>query len=208
VSAPNDDTTELPIVRVRSDQARALADVIAIKQDLDFVAQAADRLVELLSTEEADGVLTRALQTAALIAYVRCFASGKRYGLNEETLDRGPEGAREYHEHLKDLRDKHIAHSVNPFEQTLIAVILSSDERTVEGVAQLSAQHLSFDQDGAEQLASYARRLSTVLDSEGRRLTEAVQAESEASLEDLRSRPRGLEIRVPGPDQVGKPRQQ
>ncbi|MDQ3740123.1 MAG: hypothetical protein M3389_04180, partial [Actinomycetota bacterium] len=125
---------DLPVITIESEDARALADLVSIKRDLEFVATAAERLAELTSRESVDVVAARALQTAALIAYVRCFASGKRFGLNDDTLSKGPKGAREYHQHLKDMRDKHIAHSVNPFEQAKIGVILSADEKSVEGV--------------------------------------------------------------------------
>ena len=101
------------------------------------------RLLQLLDENSNDDVLLRSYWTAALISYIRCFATGKRFGLSPETVFKGREGATEVHEFVLDLRTKHIAHSVNPFEQTVVGVILSAPEsgrREVEGVAALCCQ--------------------------------------------------------------------
>ncbi len=197
---------QLPIVQVDFDEARELADLLTIRADLEFVAEAADRLAGLLDKEPLDGVIAKALQSAALIAYVRCFTSGKRFGLTEQTLDRGPEGAREYHRYLKDMRDKHIAHSVSPFERMAVGAVLSVDEDAVEGVAQFHMQHITFDKEGAIQLARYARQLSTVLNADGKKLTEDVQRKASETIAELRQRPRGLGFHAADPDQARRSR--
>ena len=47
---------------------------------------------------------------------MRCFAHGKRVRLDESVFDGQPEHVLKAHRYYKKIRDKHIAHSVNPFE--------------------------------------------------------------------------------------------
>jgi hypothetical protein len=44
-------------------------------------------------------------------------------------------GGTEFHQHYKKMRDKHIAHSVNPFEQVRVGVALSNDRERSEAPA-------------------------------------------------------------------------
>jgi hypothetical protein len=63
------------------------------------------------------------------------------------------------HQQYKDTRDKHVAHSVNPFEGMLVGAVLSppdSGQKVVEGVACLTASLQSYDADDVEQLGRLA----------------------------------------------------
>ena len=58
------------------------------------------------------------------------------------------------HQYFKNLRDKHIAHSVNPFEQVIAGVTLSHPadvEKKVEAVATLCSSLVSFVLDDLKQ---------------------------------------------------------
>jgi hypothetical protein len=195
-------------LRVEFEEAIELRDLVAVHNDLQFVALAADRLSELLEqSKDADSVLVEALQTAALIAYARCFGTGKRGRLTEETIDRMPsEGTREFHRHLKDLRDKHIAHSVNAFEQTAIGVVLSPDRSQVLGVASFHMKHISFELEGARQMAQFARELTTVVNSDIKRLNDAVLERAGSELDEIKKQPAEMRLYAPGPDQADTPR--
>ena len=108
---------KLPTVRVDFAEAGHLADLLSIHQDHSFTIGASTRLLEAINEMPGDSVLIQSLWTAALISYIRCFASGKRYGLSEEILSRLEGAPIDVHRFYKHLRDKHIAHSVNPFEE-------------------------------------------------------------------------------------------
>ena len=168
-----------------------------------------DRLAVLVSddpSEGDDGLLANALQEAALIAYARCFGTGKRFGLTEENIAKGPPGALAYHRYLKDMRDKHIAHSVNPFEQTAVGVILDPTSSTIQGVAHFHMRHIAFDKEGAEQFARYVRALRTVLSADGQRLSELVQDEARRLPLDELKRHEGLGFYAQDPESASRPR--
>jgi hypothetical protein len=204
---------DIPHVEVRFGEARELADALSVAMDLDFVIEVLTRLAQHLREPDPDGVHARAYWSAALIAYVRCFATGKRAALTPDVFEgiSGPEHSAEVvHQHFKDMRDKHIAHSVNPFEQVTVALMLSpesSTERKVEGVGTLMMQHLSPTVEGVEsllELAKIARRhvAARVKDAQAATLAKGEEADVEALYEKA-----GLKLHVPGPEQAGRPRQ-
>ena len=109
--------------RVDFDAAIELTNWRGILVDLEFVRDACDRL---LRTDESDPVLRRALFDAALVAYARCFEGneGVRVGLDESDLEGMGEGKLlAFHRFFIQIREKHIAHSVNEFEYGVIGVV-------------------------------------------------------------------------------------
>src|SRR6516164_10317876 len=66
--------------------ARVLADQASIIQDLQFVMDCCKRLLTELAVpaEDRDTVLPLALWSSAVVAYARCFGSGRRFGLATE----------------------------------------------------------------------------------------------------------------------------
>lgn len=130
------------VYSMRTPAARAVADLLAIQQDLNFVSEACDLLLDLPSVDpRLHATLARALWSSALVAYARCFATGKRLGLTTDDVQRVPNGTQavEFHGKMIDLRNKHIAHSVNPLEFIKIGVMVGSlsgdDEERVTGLA-------------------------------------------------------------------------
>lgn len=121
--------------------ARAVADLLAIQKDLEFVSEACHLLLDLPSgNPRLHATWSRALWSSALVAYARCFATGKRLGLTTEDVQRVPNGphAVAFHGKMIELRNKHIAHSVNPLESINIGVMvgtLTDDEERVTGLA-------------------------------------------------------------------------
>jgi hypothetical protein len=146
---------QLPISELNTDDAALLGDLGLVVQDLRSVKELCRRLAGELDREPKDAVQIEALWTAALVKYVRCFSSGKRFGVKQDIfsgLDGDPIGA---HKYFKNLRDKHVAHSVNPFERVRVGVLLSAPSvqpQIVEGVAVLSRSLISTSREGAETL--------------------------------------------------------
>jgi len=106
--------------RIDFPEAIELANWAGIRLDLKFVCDACDRLIH---TDQSDDILRRALFVAALVAYARCFKGneGVRIGLKENDLESmGENKVLAFHQFFITLRDKHIAHSVNDFEQAVI----------------------------------------------------------------------------------------
>jgi hypothetical protein len=136
-SDPDDagDVAPQTVYEMRTPAAREVADLLAMQQDLTFVWEACDLLLDLPTDEPGlQALLTRALWSSALIAYARCFATGKRLGLKDDDVRRVPNGdeAVKFHRKLLDLRNKHIAHSVNPLEFIKIGVMVGPLSRDDE----------------------------------------------------------------------------
>lgn len=147
---------QLPIAPLKTQDASKLGDLCLVLQDLHRVIDTCTRLLAELEQEHQDNLLIDALWTAALIRYVRCFASGQRNRIREEILADLPGDPIGTHRYFKDMRDKHIAHSVNPFEEITIGAVLSVDGRNVEGIAMLSRTLICINKEGVETLRDLA----------------------------------------------------
>ena len=154
------------IVTLESPSAARLADLASILQDLRFIVGCCDLLMAQLRLPdpERDGVAVAAAWSAALIAYRRCFDAGVRGGLTVADVQAlGLQGeVLKIHKFLHDMRDKHIAHSVNPYEVVRIGAVLSPPEsvdRKVEGIATLSMKHVVADERGSCSSADSRRAL-------------------------------------------------
>lgn len=85
--------------------------------------------------------VTDAFSTAIVVRYCRAFVSGVRHGLGEQDLTVLTQEQRENHNRLRALRDKHIAHSVNAFEDTRIQARFCLERVNEEGVTSVGAAH-------------------------------------------------------------------
>jgi hypothetical protein len=154
---------ELPTKRFESDDAREYADLVSVCNDLTFVLAATDRLLQELDKrdDKPDQVVLRAYWSAATIAYMRCFGSGKRRTLKANLFATVTGGA-ETHEHIKNTRDKHVAHSVNAFEEAQVGFIVGAAPTTsVEGVAHMMMFRICDDKPGVQNLQLLARTALT-----------------------------------------------
>ena len=200
---------ENPIAKVDYEEAKKLADLGAIVQDLGFTMKTCSRLKKLLKEKSQDSILIESMWTAALIRYTRCFARGKRFGLTESIFDGLKGEPHKVHKMYIDLRNKHIAHSVSPFEQMEVGLILSpknSHERKIIGVATMSMRHISPDVEGVHQLGLLAKvLLKKVCELAKQHEEKTLEAGRTIPIDDLykRARPRMV---APGPELTNKPR--
>jgi len=190
-----------PLYECSLPEAKILADLQGNSNDLHLVM---DILTRLLSAQN-DVLLSRALFSAGLITYRRCFNSGVRQGLARADIVALPNNAIELHDYLIAQANKLIAHSVNPFEQTKVGVLVIDEQ--VAGVATASAQLVVFDESGIRQWVSLVKLIgNTVLNP---RVEAARAAVSDAvktlPVADLSKAPI-LRYQAPGPEQAGKRR--
>ncbi len=148
--------------------AAEYADLVSITHDLAFVANACERLCTEIAKPEIDSdpVITQALWTAALVTYARCFATGKRkVGLTSDDIALVPlEGqVVEWHKYLIDMRNKHIAHSVNPFEAVSVGAVVGSSG-DVEAVGCLWMRHIAGDEVAVMQTGRLAFALLKLIE--------------------------------------------
>lgn len=203
---PSQQEQSLLVVDADFSQAEQWADLYSIARDLDSAIQICERLIELLPSN--DQVLIESLWTAALIKYARCFSSGKRFGLSIDVCDElkgDPKGA---HQYYIDMRNKHLAHSVNPFEQVKIGLVLSDPkvERKIVGTIQFSQFHISAKEDGVRTLRNLCGVLKTKLTGAATEHYEAVLAHAKSL--DIEQLYRSAQMRTvaPGPAEAGQAR--
>jgi len=200
---------ENPIAKVEYEEVKKLADLGAIIQDLGFTMKTCSRLKKLLEEKSQDSLLIESMWTAALIRYTRCFASGKRFGLSESIFNGLKGEPHKVHKMYIDLRNKHIAHSVNPFEQMEVGLILSplnSNERKIVGVAKLSMRHICPDIEGVHQLGLLAKvLLERVCELAKQQEKKVLEKGRSIPIDELYNRPR-LRMVAPGPELTDKPR--
>ena len=110
--------------------AQLLADQIATIQDLQFVMECCKRLLSELVTpeDERDPVVPQALWSAALTAYGRCFAMGKRFGLTADDVRSLPlEGqVMKFHNWIVEERNQLARHPADPFDVAKVGTVLSA----------------------------------------------------------------------------------
>jgi hypothetical protein len=111
-----------PVKSIKIDlpEAVPLADLTSIRNDFRTAREFAVLLKKALPTEHLDeGKIAEALTIAMLTKYFRPFASGARLRLCANDLTTLSAPQRQAHLRLKEIRDKHIAHSFNAFEDGL-----------------------------------------------------------------------------------------
>ena len=200
---------ETYVVQADYEEALKLADVYSILQELKSVMETCTRLRQLLKAEQKDWLLIESLWTAALIRYSRCFASGKRHGLSEDIYKDLPGDAVGVHRLYENLRNKHIAHSVNPFEQVKVGLILSSEksqEKKVMEVSPFLMKLVATTDDDVRQLGALVKVLVNKLMKNGEQYEEeALRVGRSLPINELYSLPR-LRTVAPEPNDAGEAR--
>lgn len=151
----------LRAVTLRGEAAKRYADLVSVLTDLRLAMRCCEHLAAALekydrkNPQPDEDLRVESLWTTALVVYVRAFAGGRRQGLSRDIFDQIGRGTREVHEWAANMRDKRIAHAVNPFEQVQAIGLLSADATEVHGVANVGIRHIA-PGDGAEALATLA----------------------------------------------------
>lgn len=100
-------------------EAAKLADLSGILWDLKRACEFAELLAQELSSPNANWRLVEPLSIAAVVMYSRPFSGGVRLRLGEDDLKTLTPEQRSAHDHIRAYRDKHVAHSVNVFEENI-----------------------------------------------------------------------------------------
>ena len=129
-------------VDINIKEAYRLADLAGIRDDLE----ATEEICNLLLKEEmeikedtVDFIMSQALSAAALVSYARVFKQSVRAkGLPKEIKNMIPEELCEIHQWAINLRDKHVAHSVNAFEDNQVVASLFPEEHGHKGIFRIT----------------------------------------------------------------------
>lgn len=160
---------EQPTVQLAGPTAETLADLLSCRADLAHCVELLDAQLERPKAQQNDTV-GRGLWEAAVIAYARVFAGGVRHRarIPDEAIIAIDPLAMTLHEWLLGLRDKHVAHSVNAFDEVVVGSILASESdppRRVIGVAHLSARRIGEQRDVVANVRLLAHELGDYLDA-------------------------------------------
>jgi hypothetical protein len=118
-----------------------LADLTSISYDLERSRDFAERLKATLTVPSPETRLTEPLSIATIVQYCRPFAGGKRQNLNDSLLGVFNIDQRRKHQWFRDVRDKHIAHSVNAFEESHPIARYWLERVEQEGISSIECNH-------------------------------------------------------------------
>ena len=149
---------KLSVFQLQHPQRAELERLWTIEGDLSRTLQALELLVGPPEFFRVSGLLASALYTQALVSYVRCFASGKRKGLDSIILEDVTE-LKEIHEHVKSIRDRHVAHPVGDFERCTLLVAAKDTKSKSKG---LGVHHLYFSGAGPDDLKKFRKLVEFV----------------------------------------------
>ena len=118
-------------------------------------------------------------------------------------------GAPEFHQWLLDMRNKHVAHSVNPFEQASVGVLLApalNETKAILGIGQLMARYVMPLENDVTQTARFMSDVRDLVRADKPSIESAVLKSAEKiPLDELYARP-PVELVTPGPEAAGTPR--
>ena len=125
-------------VDLRIPEAQKLADLSGVVWDLQRAREFAQLLAEELSGAKTNWRLVEPLSVAAVVMYSRPFMGGLRLWLGEEDLKGLKPEQRAAHDHFRAYRDKHVAHSVNVFEENIPRANYCVERVKDEGITGIS----------------------------------------------------------------------
>lgn len=124
-------------------EARRFASLGSIEQDLVGVLQYVDRLEAMAAAWPRINLLEwEALSAATVVRYARCFSSGAREPISALTLLEGaPTRLVEAHDHFIAVRNKHVAHSVSPYEENYVVLQIPQGCTSSAQLTDVNVQH-------------------------------------------------------------------
>jgi hypothetical protein len=128
-------------VEIDIPEAEALADYTGIASDLRTAGEFAQMILDERAKKQPNWSLSDPLTTAAIVRYARPFMSGVRRRLDCAALEVLTPAQRSMHDRLCAIRNKHIAHSVNAFEDSQPVARYWEERVREEGIESISCQH-------------------------------------------------------------------
>ena len=130
--------TEYTSVRLPIPEAEVLADQYAVIADLERVLHICKSAEQMADLPQHDSDVVEALVCAAVVRYFRCFSASPRLGLRHDEIGRSDEDIRQRHDWFHKLRDKFVAHCLNPCEQVWVSAALSVKDGVPQPIQSLT----------------------------------------------------------------------
>ncbi|GAX60960.1 hypothetical protein SCALIN_C16_0034 [Candidatus Scalindua japonica] len=127
-------------VDIDIDEARCLADFTGIECDIRSAIKFSKLLIKCFESSGCDIDLIDAISTSILVRYSRAFMTGVRTRINIEEICLDQNELKK-HKWLLDTRSKHIAHSINAFEENRVVGYYVLEKPEEKGITSISVQH-------------------------------------------------------------------
>lgn len=118
-----------------------LADLNGVSIDLESAREMAQTLLKDMELDKPNRQLVEPYSVAIAVRYSRPFVTGVRTRLGEQDLSIFTPEQRAAHERLRAYRDKHVAHSVNAFEENVPRANFCAERVHEEGITSISCSH-------------------------------------------------------------------
>ena len=174
-------------VNVDIDESIPLADLNGVALDLESVGLLSKYLTDHLASGKVGMEIVDAFSTAILVRYARSFRTGVRRKIGPDIIATLTPHQRELHENFIAWRNKHIAHSINPFENNQVVAYYNEEKVAEEGIQSISLQQRRLIGLGLQDLVDIqklAEALHIVVKSR-------IYTEQSGVLKIIRSRPVG-----------------
>ncbi len=169
-------------VDVDIEEASLLADINGVIIDLESVQMLSQYLANCFTSGKFEMEIVDAFSTAILVRYSRPFMPGVRQKIGPDILDALSAHQRKLHEKFMAWRNKHIAHSVNPFEENQVVAYYNDERVSEEGFQSISVQQHRLVGLGSQDLTELQELTSALLklvnarvDAEKARILEMVR---------------------------------
>ena len=143
------------------EEAKDLADLVGIEYDLKSAIWLSELLLKQFETSSYDGTLIDAITTAILVRYSRPFVTGARKKLRIEDIDTLNDNEKSKHKWLIEIRNKHIAHSVNTFEENRVIgyYILEHAEKGITGISVQHGRIIGLSSEDAKSVIAISKKV-------------------------------------------------
>lgn len=172
-------------VSVNGEEVELLADLTGVQNDLMVTIEYCDLLNEMIQGYPRDYRIEEALSSAILIRYFRSFGKGVRAKIPKSAFEGIGNEILLDHENFKDFRDKHVAHSVNAFEENQVVAYLNPKEKGKREVLSISVQAYRLVGLGTDDL----NKLKSLCNYFKGKVSDLIKAENKKVLKYARSLP-------------------
>jgi hypothetical protein len=192
-------------------EADDLADNASRQNDLLWVDKLCAEILSSYSQEMEDAheepsPMVTAAWEAALVAYARAFVGGVRRGaLTSEDIESWGSETADFHKRFIDIRNKHVAHSVNDMEQAVVLAQLNESSGRIRLGPVVTIVRFPGRSD-VSKLAELAGKAMSALDAKMDDLQSAAEAAARSRAEELKKRPSIVGIPVGFGEEPGKKR--
>ena len=209
------------VKRFQTERASQLADWHSVKFDLDFALAAAELVYSKTPDDEDSSIdlneeiVIVAIWNASVISYSRCFNGGIRM-VRKSDFDPAfqasgdAKSCSDFHDHILNLRSKFIAHSVNRFEETQIAVYWNEAIDLPDGILAVGPVTIRKTIEPKQNVAHFITLIKLLIDEclvQVERLIDEVSDEAKAMSEIELRQLSNIEIQLPmKPVEVAKGR--